>query len=315
MRVLRSVLSSFVLGGCLLAAGNPVQAALIASSSVSYDEGFGTGFVTIQGPTINGGGTSTVGYSSGAVPGLATSGSATAVYGALHADAFSGIANPGFGFRSQTNGVADAFWSDQLMFSSATLSGAAFARAVFSLSGGLDSIADLVAAANSTVAAKVQVNGSTMFSTTGQVMNQAGAITTSLTRGVSVNGVVDTVNVSDLAGSFVFDIPFVFNVGFTMSGSLDAQTRAQTNVSGATANAHSNFGSSGLWGGITEVHLADGTVLTGFSLGSTSGFDWMSAFPTAPGPIDPGTVPVPATLWLFGAGLLALIGTRRRKAA
>ena len=313
MKVLRRVLASPVLScGCLLVVASPAQAALIASSAVVYNEGLFSGSVTILGPTVHGGGQSAAGYTSSAVAGLAASGSGTALYGALHANAFSGVANPGIGATSQSRGNGGAFWSDQLTFSSATLTGSAFARATFSLSGGLSSIADAGASANSTIAARVQAGGSTVFSTGGQLQLLGGFLTSDFSRGVSVNGVVDTVAVSSLTGDFVFDIPFVFNAPFTMTGSLDAATQAVSGLGGATANAHSNFGSSGLWRGISEVHLADGTVLSGYSLSSASGFNWMNAFASVPGPGDPGTVPAPATLWLFALGLLALIGAARR---
>lgn len=296
--------------GCLLAFASPVQAGLIASSAVVYDEGFFNGSVTTYGPTMNGGGTSAVGYNSALVPGLATSGSATALYGALHASAFSGIANPGVGATSQTRGLGDAFWSDQLTFSSATLTGQAFARASFSLSGGLNSLSEPGATGNSTIAATIRAGGNTVFSTTGQLVSQSGAITINdMRRGQAVNGVFNIDPVSGLAGRFSFDIPFVFGVAFQMTGDLVAFTQALSGVAGSVASAYSNFGSTGLWEGISAVHLADGTVLSGYSLASTSGFDWMNAFPSAP----VSTVPVPATLWLFGAGLPGLIGVGRRR--
>lgn len=295
--------------GCLFAIASPVQAALIASSAVVYDEGFFDGSVTINGVTANGGGTSVVGYNSVLVPGLATSGSATALYGALHANAFSGAANGGFGQTSQTRASGGAFWSDQLTYTSATLTGPAYARAIFSLSGGLNSLSDPGATGNSTIAAMITAGGGTVFSTSGQLLSQSGAITTDIRRGQSVNGVINTEPVTDLTGRFFFDIPFEFNVAFQMTGSLDAFTQALSGGPGAVASAYSNFGSSGLWGGISEVHLADGTVLSGYSLSSTSGFDWANAFPS--GPVS--TVPVPGTLWLIGAGLLALIGVGRHR--
>jgi hypothetical protein len=296
--------------GCLLAFASPVQAGLIASSAVVYDEGFFNGPVTINGATVNGGGTSAAGYNSAAVPGLATSGSGMAVYGALHASAFSAVANPGVGATSQTRGLGSAFWSDQLTFSSGTLTGQAFARATFSLSGALNSLSEPGATGNSTIAARIQAGGSTVFSTTGQLVSQNGAITINdMRRGQAVNGVIATEAVSGLTGVFSFDIPFVCGVGFLMTGSLDAFTQALSGVAGSEASAYSNFGSSGLWQGISEVHLVDGTVLSDYSLASTSGFDWTNAFPS--GPVS--TVPVPATQWLFGASLLGLIGVRRRR--
>lgn len=313
MKLLRSMpLCRVLFWGCLLAFASPVQAGLIATSAVVYDEGFFNGSVTIYGPTVNGGGISAAGYSSALVPGLAASGSAMAGYGELHASAFSGIANPGVGATSQTRGLGGAFWSDQLTFSSATLTGHAFARATFSLSGALNSLSDPGAAGNSTIGARIQAGGNTVFSTTGQLVSQGGAITVNdIRRAQSVNGVANIEPVSDLTGVFSFDIPFDFGVAFQMTGSLDAFTQALSGVGGSVASAHSDFGSSGLWKGISEVHLADGTVLRGYSLASASGFDWINAFPS--GPV--ASVPVPATLWLLGAGLLGLIGVRRRSKA
>lgn len=306
----RMPFSRVLLWGCLLAFASPVQAALFAHSFVVYDEGLFEGSTTVSGVPASGGGTSAVGYTSGTVGGLAASGSATAAYGALHATAFSAAANPGVGATSQTRGQGSAFWSDQLTFSSDTLTGSAFARAIFSLSGGLDSHSDLGTTGNSTIAARIQAGGGTVFSTTGQLVSQSGVIILDdMRRGQSVNGVIATDPVSSLTGRFSFDIPFEFGVGFQMTGSLDAFTQALSGVAGSVASAHSNFGSSGLWGGISEVHLADGTVLTNYSLSSASGFDWSNAFPSGPA----STVPVPATVWLFGAGLLGLVTVARRR--
>lgn len=313
MKILHSMsLARLLFWVCLLGVVSPVHAALIASSAVTYDEGFFTGPVTINGATTNGSPTA-IGYNSAIVPGLATSGYAAATYGALHASAFSGVANPGVGATSQTRALGSAFWSDQLTFTSPTLTGAAFAHATFSLSGGLNSLSEPGATGNSTIAARIQAGGNTVFSTTGQLVSQSGAITINdMRRGQSVNGVIDTEIAPGLTGSFSFDIPFIFGTAFSMTGSLDAFTQAVSGLAGSEATAYSNFGSSGIWQGISDVHLADGTVLSGYSLGSTSGFDWINAFPS--GPVS--TVPIPATLWLFATGLLGLIVVgRRRKTA
>lgn len=296
--------------GCLLAIASPAQATLIANSAVVYDEGFFNGPVTIHGTTANGGGSSAIGYNSAVVPGLATSGYALAEYGALHASAFSAVANPGLGATSQTRGLGEAVWSDQLTFSSATLTGAAFARALFSISGGLNSLSEPGAVGNSTVAAQIWVGGNAVFSTTGQLVSQNGAITINdMHRGQAVNGAYNIEPVAGLTGVFAFDIPFQFGVAFQLTAALDAFTQSLSGVAGSEASAYSNFSSTGLWQGISDVHLADGTVLNGYSLGSASGFDWLSAFPSDP----VATVPLPATPWLFGAGLLGLIGVVRRR--
>jgi hypothetical protein len=304
--------------GLLSIFSNPAQAALIsANSAVVYDEGLFSGSVTINGVPANSGGSSasTIGYNSSVVPGLAASGHAEALFGALHATAFSAAANTGAAqTTTQTRGQGGALWIDQLTISSPTLTGSAFARATFSLSGGLSSLSDPLGAGavgNSTVAAAVQINGGTVFSTTGQLVSRNGSITTNeLRRSQSLNGVLDGGIVSSLAGDFIFDIPFVFGTSFQMFATLDVFTQALAAIAGDDASAASNFGSSGLWGGISGVHLADGTELTGYSISSDSGFDWSKAFSS--GPV---AVPVPPTLWLLGSGLLALIGLGRRTKA
>jgi hypothetical protein len=302
--------------GSLFIFSNPARAAsLIANSAIVYDEGLFSGSVTVSGVPANGGGISTIGYNSSLVPGLATSGYAEAEFGALHASAFSGAMNTGSAVTTtQVRGQGSASWIDQLTISSPTLKGSAFARATFSLSGGLSSLSDPLAVGavgNSTVAATVRINGVPMLSTTGQVVSRNGTIETNdLRRGQSVNGVVATESVSSLAGDFVFDIPFVFGSSFQMFADLVAFTQALASVAGDDASAASNFGSSGLWGGISGVHLADGTELTGYSVSSDSGFDYNNAFSS--GPV---AVPVPPTSWLLGSGMLALIVLGRRAKA
>jgi hypothetical protein len=91
-----------------------------------------------------------------------------------------------------------------------------------------------------------------------------------------------------------------------MNADLTAFTQALASAPGDLASAYSNFGSSGYWGGISDVHLADGTLLSGYGIGSQSGFDWNSAY-------SPSPVPVPAAVWLFSSGLLSLVGVARRK--
>ena len=295
---------------------NPAQAASVGSdAAVVYDEGIFSGSTTVFGVPVNGPGSSssTAGYTSGIVPGLAASGHGEALFGALHATAFAGAANGGAAAQTtQVRGQGGAFWLDQVTISSATLTGSAFARATFSISGGLSSLSEVGGSTgNSTIAAEVRINGGAVFSTTGQIVSQNGDIVTNdLRRGQSVNGVLDIDPVSSLTGDFVFDIPFEFGTAFQMFATMTAFTQALAGAAGLEASAASNFGSSALWGGISEVHLADGTVLTGYSINSESGFDYSNAYVSAPGEV---AVPVPATVWLLGSGLLALICFGRRR--
>ena len=310
---------ALILGLSFIFTSQVQAASLNATSSVIYNEGDFTGNHQINGVPVNNAGSSssTVGYNSSAVPGLATSGHAEAFFGALHATAFSGAANGGAAqTTTEVRGQGSASWTDQLTISSSTLTGTAYARTTFSLSGGLNSLSGASSVGNSTVAADIKINGVTVFTTTGQVVSQNGGIVTNdLRRGASLNGeAIQIEAVSGLGGDFVFDIPFEFGTSFQLFADLVAFVQARTPVGAGDASAASNFGSSALWGGISSIHLADGTELTDYSLLSDSGFDYRNAFSSEPD-VDPVPVPVPPTLWLLGSGLLALIGLRRRTKA
>jgi len=298
-----SLRAFFLLSGVLLVVANPSHAAFTsASSSVAYDDEPGRASLqVVNGPVGTAGSPSAASFTSSITPGLASEGFGDVAFGALHASA----AAFSFGEFAQTRGAGGALWADQVTYTSSTLSGAAVARASFSLSGGLFSISDandVGAAGNSTIAAVVTVGGTQVFSTTGQLISRNGVITTN---DIRVNGVNVSGPSNSLTGVFFFDIPFVFNTPFQLRATLDAFVQAQTTAAGDQASATSNFGSSGLWGGISEVHRADGTVLTGYSLTSDSAYDWSKAY-AAP-------VPEPASSVLFTIALVGLAAVIRRR--
>jgi hypothetical protein len=297
----------FLLAAFAAAFAVPVQAQTVSAHSFAlYEDEPGRASLTVlSGPS---GPLSSISFAGGA---LASGGYGEAAFGALHASA-SAIAA---GDAAQTRGQGGAFWIDNVTFSSASLAGAAFARFSFSLSGALSSMTDPASAgavANSTISAVVRANGSQVFSTSGQLVSRNGAIETNqLSRGVASNGSFQSDPVSSLAGTFSFDVPIVFNTAFQLRAEMTAFTQALTSFADDQASAHSSFGSSGYWGGLSEVHLADGTLLSGYSLSSASGFDWSRAY-DAPAPVAPIPEPQTYAMLLAGLGLLGFVARRRR---
>lgn len=290
----------------LFITANPAHAASVNSgATVLYNEGWSS-LSPIYGTPTNNAGNSTTAVSYTGPGGLAAGGYGKASIGALHASA-SSVA---VGDHTQTRGQGEAYWADQLTISNSALTGtAAFARASFNLTGGLASYSgptSVGALGNSTVSVGVSINGAPVYTTTGQLVSRNGAIETNeVRRGVATNGVYQTDPASSLTGVFSFDIPFIFGTAFQMNAGLTAFAQAMASAGGDLASAYSTFDSSGYWGGISDIHLADGTVLGGYSLTSDSGFNWSNAYPTA--------VPVPATVWLFGSGIVGLAGLARRQ--
>ena len=294
----RHILFCVVLTLCAV----PVQAALISDASVVYNEGDGSGNHQITGAT---GITSIAGYNSTIVPGLAASGYGNAEYGALHASAFAGTIGRGpADLATQARAGGGASWTDAITIAGNGLTGLAYAHASFSITGGLNSLSDLSiigSVGNSTIGAVItinpnQINENQVFHTEGQLHSQNGVIDISTATGLFI-------------GTFQFDIPFTFGQQFQMFANLSAEAQALAASPNAAASGTSTFDSTGRWGGISNVHLADGTLLNGYTLNSQSGFNWLNAYGAATAP-----VPEPETyaMLLTGLGLIAL-GVRRRK--
>ncbi len=288
----------------------PGQAAVISADSAVLFELPGESRTVISGPS--GPGLSAASYTS-PTGSAASSGFGHADYGALHASAAAIINAGSAGGTTEVRGQSGALWLDQVTISSATLTGAAFARVSFSLMGSLSSVSDLPpggAMANASAIALVRVNGASVFRAKGQLVSENGVITLNeLAVEGQLNGAFFELDPgSSLSGSYTFDIPFTFGTSFQLFGTLNTLTQTVAST-GRSASAHSNFGSSAYWGGISAVHLADGTILNGYDIGSDSGTDWGDAYIS-----NLSTVPAPAAIWLLGSGLGGMTWLRRRKA-
>lgn len=286
----------------LLVCASMTQAAVFTYAAVVYDEGESSDLTLIDQPMNSAPAVSTSSQSY-TDSGLAASGYAHSEFGSLHASAVAIT----LGLSTQTRGQGSAIWIDSITISSPSATGAGFARAYFTLTGGLSSLSSVTgigSLANSTVAASVSASGSQVLSISGQRVSRNGIIETDeKILGQGFGGVFQQDPTNTLTGRFAFDIPFVFGTPFQLFASLNAFTQAIGSDPNDQASAFSTFGSSGYWGGIDAVKLANGTGVGDYAIVSQAAVDWSQDFTPAP-------VPVPAALWLLGPALLLLAPRR-----
>lgn len=105
---------------------------------------------------------------------------------------------------------------------------------------------------------------------------------------------------------FNVDIPFQFGTDFELSMSLLTAASARLNElspQDGFINASSDFGSTAVWGGITEIRDSRGNVISDFTMQSISGTNWLES---------QVVVPLPPAVWLFITGLAGLLVAGRR---
>ena len=100
-------------------------------------------------------------------------------------------------------------------------------------------------------------------------------------------------------------VPITLGTPFRVTADLSASARIQKTISGFLTYSGEGLASFGNSGGITSFELFESeseTLISSWDLTSESGeFGFYSA------------VPIPAAVWLFGSGLIGLVGMARRK--
>jgi hypothetical protein len=292
-----------LLSGLLLAFAGVAQATLIANSAAGTAEPHAASLSVVNGSS---GVVSTINTISPSAL-AAASGYGEAAYGALHASAVAVAANG----DAQARGQGSSLWIDNVTLSSSFI-GTATGRGTFDLSGALSSRVGPTSTggvANSGVAVNVSLNGVTVFNVNAQLVSRNGVIEINT---VDVSGVNVSFTPGVLSGAYSFDMPFTLGTSFQLFASMNSIGQAISSSGVDDTEAVSNFASTGTWGGISDVHLANGTLVSGFGVRSDSGFDWSHAYGAAVPPVT--AVPEPGTYALMLAGLAVLGRVARRQA-
>lgn len=123
-------------------------------------------------------------------------------------------------------------------------------------------------------------------------------------RQVTLDGVTNN-SAPDIFGLYTVQVPIQLGERFDIKMEISGRAYALAYGAGASSSSGYDLGRSAYWGGIGSITV-DGQEIP-FTLTSQSGHDWtQSSIPAA--------VPVPTAAWLFGPGLLGLVGVARRRA-
>lgn len=233
---------------------------------------------------------------------------AASTAGAIGVSAISGPNQP---FTTSTaHADASASWSDDVLILALGQSGSGIARIALRVDASIGSLwADgSVTAENKAgdgqafAGADFQVNHVSLFSFR-ELVSQQGYVssTTTILNGAAYLGSAASFW-ADVAGNHYLDIPFTFGTPLSLYAFSNVYADAGGAGRGATGNGYADLGNSIYWGGIVSVTDSNGLPVTGFTALGTTGHNWQAS-----------AVPVPAAVWLFGSGLLGLIGVARRK--
>lgn len=231
----------------------------------------------------------------------------------IHLNTWSSSTVSGGDTYSYSEAYASGSFSDQFALSSpsAAAGSSGFATVAFSVSGSLgDSFWGPDVTGNNSLWGRSSEEWRGGFQLR-DAANQ-GLAWEGFQRQTMLNGASDLMG-NAAPGTYLFTMPVVFGQALNLSiyGTVQANSSTnnsygQTNLSAVDAMGQASFGHTIAWGGIVDLRDANGVAITDFNAFSAdTGFNYANAY-VAP-------VPVPAAAWLFGSGLLGLIGIARKK--
>lgn len=108
-----------------------------------------------------------------------------------------------------------------------------------------------------------------------------------------------------LGQAYTLTTSFIFGTQWALGFSSSLFVSISPTSAAGTYQGELDLWNTITWLGIQSITDEAGNAIGSYSISSESGFDWSSAHPSA--------VPIPTAFWLFGSGLIGLIGIARRK--
>lgn len=293
----RAVCKALLVSGLWVSFAGFAHASLVSSTSAGYAEPHTGNIAGTYGPI-------------GVVSSIAVNGSrvaagayAESAYGALRTSSDAAMSGDAWGIAQSSS-----TWNDNVTVHGA-FTGPVTVRGTFFLSGGLASLlygGGTVGYANSAMNVSIDVDGQSVFNIKAQLVRSSGGGFVDVDQ-IKVEGNNVSYTPGVLGGMYSFDM--LFSPGTTFGMYAQMNTLAQVFGEGRAdgAQADSNFASTGYWGGMSDMRLADGTVVNDFTVTSDSGFDWAHPYAITT------HVPEPGSCALVLAGLALLRRSARRR--
>jgi hypothetical protein len=209
-----------------------------------------------------------------------------------------------------------ASWGDLVTISSQSSTGLAYVTANLFLDGNSNNLSighDDLGYANASARFDLEINSGSVYKVTASTFvasNPEYSIRTEdwniYSDGNVVNSGLDTI-FRLYTVTFPIRLGTAFSMFARLEGSAESRAKFTFEPKEGVAFAGYDLGHSLYWAGISELRDADGNLITDFSLVSDSGTDYRQSF------VPVSAVPVPAAVWLFGSGLVGLLGFNRKR--